>query len=356
VIPALLVIVSLFAASCAFWGDANPDWRTYESIYDDAGGYLAAQGRDPLFTLLIQSAHEALGAGGYEFFRIVVFAVVAANATMLALRMPTDKQLNPCKGVQSTVGSVLQGLTIAACVTAAFLTKSVIQVREGLAFALVAAAIFRVMRCRVDGRRAQVLIYSLLTAAVLIHNGTTAYLIVYALAHMSSLVFQRRGRKIGSCHYAVMALAAVSGVAVGMYALYASEPLQEALQQLGVEASSESEASGLKLLFWVAQGGLLLLVVKELLHAAEEMPDVIGARFAVVHATFVLPFLYVLSVYMIVTSQPLPILSMVGRMLATAFGIALLGLVLRQRATILSLAAALFLIVDQLRVIQASFV
>ena len=39
----------------------NPDWFGYAAIFTEGGAWLDAQGRDPLFSLLVSSAVTVLG-------------------------------------------------------------------------------------------------------------------------------------------------------------------------------------------------------------------------------------------------------------------------------------------------------
>lgn len=77
--PGSLLSAALVAAAMAllywqFHGYAVPDWEGYEKLYGGGGAWLLAQGRDPVFVWLLQTARRLLGGENtYGEFRLWLF-------------------------------------------------------------------------------------------------------------------------------------------------------------------------------------------------------------------------------------------------------------------------------------------
>ena len=65
--------------------EINPDWYGYAAIYSDDGAWLADQGRDPLFVMLLGAMAAMTGPDEYMTFRIVV-GLYFATFTYLLLK------------------------------------------------------------------------------------------------------------------------------------------------------------------------------------------------------------------------------------------------------------------------------
>lgn len=108
----------------------NPDWLSYQLIYESGGAWLSEQSRDPAFLTLTSLMASILGANGYETYRILLaFYFMVFVALLSAGRI---LKINPSGGgyVSLLLALVYLGFT-----------RFTIQIREGVAVSIVIFAI-----------------------------------------------------------------------------------------------------------------------------------------------------------------------------------------------------------------------
>lgn len=338
-LAAALVAASLVAGSIYVRGDANPDWYGYERMYREQGAWLSEYNRDPLFTWAVERARQALGPDGYEHFRLAVFSLLLAGALWVVFSVPAQCRLRSLH---------LRALTVGVAVIAIFFVKATVQVREGLAFLLIAAAIVRIINASDELKVTHAFLsYVLLAGAAFIHYGTGLYIVAFTAANAFAFVLKHARRR-------ATVIAAICALVCAWAACEYVSTAFSALDAFGLDLDYRSEARWLKYAFWIVYGFALLALAREVRLASETMTNATGASFAIIHGAFVLPFLFVFAVLLIATDKPLPVVSMGARMLSTGAGVGLLIVLLRGRASLATLAVACFLVVDQLRTIYVA--
>lgn len=342
-VTALLTVAGLFWTGLHLRGAQNPDWEGYEQIYKWGGSWLSEVGRDPLFTRFMDLAFAVFGPNGYEDFRFGLLSCLVVVAGALVLTLPPAQRGNV----------VLHELACLASVFALLCTKATIQVREGMAIMLVAAALVRVIRpWTAEGKKAKVPTYTLLVCAALVHAGTAPYLATFLVSHAVSALPKPSPRRLGVVVVAGLAVACVAVLVNG----HRLTELLSALTLLGGLVIGDSGWSGAveKYMYWSIMGVLLGTLSHGLMRAAREMRDRTAIWFTVGMAAVVLPSVYMVIIYLLTTGQPLVFVSFAARLLSTAIQLALLILVLRGSFAYVTAPIALFSIVDQIRIVQAT--
>ena len=90
----LLVLCGMLYLNSLLTGPRSADWRGYACLFDDEGGWLSAQGRDPAFIWVMAQARRVFGVSGYEAFRETIFVVFAGFAVWLAHAMPVQRRVS----------------------------------------------------------------------------------------------------------------------------------------------------------------------------------------------------------------------------------------------------------------------
>jgi hypothetical protein len=308
------------------------DWDGYRTLYDGAGGYLARQGRDPLFVWTLVRAGDTLGGGGYEIFRWGLFGVFTAAAALWA-----------AKAVAGGSGVVVSVLIVIA----AFLLKSLVQIREGLAFLFVLVSLAGLFRSSGKG----IFLAGLgALVAVFLHVGTSAFLFAWAAA---LAIWALPDRVIAGRRFTVWLTA--GGVAAGLIAATLivgdAEALEYGLRDFGVDTSEAVVAGFWKYLYWIAMGGLVLVTRDQLIRGVRG-----GGRFGYVYgcvvAAVLLPMLYVVCMVLVFARfEMVAVASMAIRLLLTSLELALMIIAVRGRAAWVAGGLAVVSIVDQGRLL-----
>jgi hypothetical protein len=131
-----LVVVAMAALYWHFSGPIFADWIGYSQLWDNDGGWLLREGRDPLFVSLLHQSRRLFGQNGYGEFRFALFAVFAAVGARLAYLMRAEW---------------VSVLFVVPIVISAFMLKSLVQIREGLAFLIVVLPLISVFRPKGGG-------------------------------------------------------------------------------------------------------------------------------------------------------------------------------------------------------------
>jgi hypothetical protein len=341
VIASLLVAGGMITGWTLFRGSANPDWAGYERIFNEQGAWLADRDRDPIFLAFVGAARDVLGPDGYEAFRLGVFALMLVATLLLVFRLPPQREL---------AHKLARAAVVSVAVVAIMITKALVQIREGLAFSLVAIAVVRLVPA--EGReelpQGVFMTYGLLALAALTHAGTGVYVVTFAAADLVSFALsdatvRRRGISVVAATLAV----------VGAFVLrdqIASRLMPEDEFALDLVRSDVSQV--LKYVYWALMGGVLFVLARQVRGAARTLRQRKAAAFAAIQGWVVLPLVYTLALLMLVSQQPLHVTSMLQRMLSTAVGVALVTVLMRGRANYWTLGIAGFFLVSQIRTIM----
>jgi hypothetical protein len=308
------------------------DWDTYRVMYDRGGGYLVNQGRDPLFSWLLDRVFDVFGGGSYDVFRIVLFAFFAFFAAVVA-----------------SFGA-LEGSLILASVLAsvdAFALKSLVQIREGIAF------VFIVIPVILSSKKGGVGIIGLAigcVTAVFIHAGTFVLLLVYiATLGLHFLPIRPSNDRFIARLFTSTAVAAgiVAAIAIGQNAQF----FDHTFRQLGVTADGPVTVSAWKYLYWIATGVVAFIIRAQIVNAFQAFKD-FRSMYAFILGTAAVPFLYVICVISVLTQfEVAAVVAMQIRIFLTALELSLVIIVVRGRANALTGLVAAATLSDQMRLI-----
>ena len=325
--------LSMAAAGWMFLGRvALGDWDGYRAMYDRGGGYLASQGRDPIFGWIIDRAFDVFGGGAYDIFRILLFAFFTFLTAAVAF-----------------FGVVEGSLIFASVVVSvdAFLLKSLVQIREGIAFAavtlptvlLTTRGSVRITSSAVGG-----------VVAVFIHVGTFILLLVWVVALGLRLL------PAGLLNFRLLprwltSVAVLSGVTIGIFITQNAIFFERTLRQLGVVADSAVTVNAWKYLYWVVMGIIVIVVRMQIANAHRDSKD-FRSLYALTLGAGLVPLLYTICVFTIMTQFSMAaVAAMQIRMLLTALELSLLVIVMRGRANALTGLVAATTLADQMRLI-----
>ena len=328
-------ILSMTIIAWVFLGRVGlGDWNNYRAIYDLDGGYLAQQGRDPLFVWLNGQAFHIFRGDGYEIFRLVLFAVFASVAVVAAFCGVLNGS-----GVATSVIIVLD----------AFLLKSLVQTREGVAF-VVALVPLMFLIC---GRKGNVLMAATGAAiAILIHLGTFIFLITWVLALGLWIVPGRvlRSRSFSGC---VTLISTLAGIITGFLIRYNAQTFEGVLGDIGVTASQPVTINFLKFVYWILVGVAVAVIRLQLV--SDNRPHKLEYTYGQTLAAGMLPFAYAVCTEIIFTKVEYAAVAAIAiRILLGVIELSLLIVLLRGRANALTGLVGIGLFVDQVRLLLIS--
>jgi len=334
VLSAALVVAAMGLLYWRFHGEAAPDWAGYEALYGGGGAWLLAQGRDPVFVWLLQASRAVLGDGGYASFRAILFALFTAVAAWVAFITPPQRRLGDFAPV-----------AIALMVVLMFLLKGLAQIREGLAFV---AVLLPVVSMFAFQRRGVVRSGLGAALAAAIHFGAAIFIAVWAVAGAQAAL----ARTVLKPGFQRLLLIAGVGLGLGAAFLFLRDgaAVRFILQDHGVDTSASPVGGPAKYAYWLANGAMVLVIRRQLLDAAG--PRRFGFLYAGALGSFVAPLLYALTLFMVFTGFAVPALtSMVIRLLFTVMELSLAVVMLRGRATWLTVLVTVAMIADRVRLL-----
>jgi hypothetical protein len=310
------------------------DWVGYRVMYDTGGDYLVKQGRDPLFVGMISGAAAIFGYEGYETFRDVTFSIF----TLVAARW----------------AYLARGLTpvTALTISAALIIKSVVQLREGIAFLILAwplmgLYVHRPATFTVRPRSAFAALVGAVVGA-LIHVGTAIYLGIWFGAAFLAFI----PRKFLEWRYtprALLLLGIGSGFALGSTIIIFPEPFKSVLIELAGAAYATPQLFALKVVYWLTLGILTFATGGQVLNAAKGCSP-FGYAYAVVLGRFVLPLIFCASVVLVLTSfATVEITEWGNRLLVSLLQLSIILITIRGRANYLTLAISIILLANEAR-------
>jgi hypothetical protein len=325
--------LSMAAGGWMFLGRVGlGDWDGYRAMYDRGGGYLVTQGRDPIFGWIIDRSFDVFGGGAYDIFRFALFTFFAFLAGAVAFF------------------GVLEGSLIFASVVVsidAFALKSLVQIREGIAFVAVTLPT-ALLSTRGSARVIGSAIGSVI--AVFIHVGTFVFLLVWVVALGLRLL------PVGPSNFRLLpgwltSAAVLGGVTIGLFISQNAQLLERALRQFGVAADGPVTVSAWKYLYWAAMGVVVVVIRMQVASAHRDSKD-FRSLYALTLGTGLVPLLYTTCVFTIMTQFKMAaVAAMQIRLLLTALELSLLVIVMRGRANALTGFVAATTLADQMRLI-----
>jgi hypothetical protein len=345
---ALLGLGLVLALMVWLQDELNPDWLGYAAIYQDAGAWLADQGRDPLFLLLMGTVSTLLGPDGYDTFRLAL-AGYFALFTFVLLR----GRHVPAEGRPQGWPLLLLGLLPFVA------PRFTIQIREGLALTLVLLGLLLLARrpagpvAAVSSRAAPVGPALLLFAAgAALHSGTGVLLLALlgglAVRHVAAGVVRLElwlMLSLGLLGVVATALIATVGLAMP-----AGRAFVDAWY--GLLADEEATVSAAKWAYWGAYGlGVLTLAGQvRRLYERGELPAALRPVLGVV-VLVMLPAIYVSALLLLGAGMPAIVVSGAARVMNMLLSVSLLVLALRGQLNWRLGLFCLLVLVDQARVI-----
>jgi hypothetical protein len=249
-------------------------------------------------------ARWLFGSDGYGLFRLALFGVFAGFAAWLAYVMPVQRRLGWATALM-TGGAVLAALG----------PKSVVQIREGLAFVVFLAGPVGAL------------------IAPLIHAGIAPLSAVWLVAWSPWRVPA----------WALAVASAAVGLALALLTIAHGDEVATYAASLGVDVSARVQGGWLKLGYWAALGGAVWVLRVRLAD---------GDRFGEALGSGLLPAVYVFCAALVVAGFATPAVTSMGvRVLITAMDLALLRVCLRGRADVASAVVMVGMLCDELRLL-----
>lgn len=329
---AMIVLGAMALLYWKFSGPDVPDWIGYSDLFDFEGGWLVRQGRDPLFVGLLQAARKLFGVNGYVTFRFILFTGFALLAARFAYAMPNRR-----------VWPILS----AALILAALLLKSLVQIRECLAFLLVALPLISVFR---HGRGGWIAAGVMALAGAFMHAGATLFLVAWLAASALALASPRilRARQLAAV---LLVLGVGLGAAITAVVFRYSQTLDFALQDLGADTTAKAIGGFWKYAYWVAIGFLTLIARHQLLDAARGSRK-FGYSYSIIIGSFILPLTYTVCLFLIFSRFYLPSLTTLSiRFLFSSMQLGLIVIGLRDKANLWTFNIASVLLLDAFRLL-----
>ena len=343
----------------------NPDWFSYQLIYESKGAWLSDQGRDPVFLILTAYLAKLFGPQGYEASRIflafyfLLFVALLSSGCIF--------KLNRTKGayVFLMVALVYLGFT-----------RFTIQIREGLAMTPVVLSLALVLKqsysqeqsfseksgdthtlglLRMGGA------WFLLIVAGLIHDGTLPMLFILLAA-----VWVTRKKKMGNCkplppcaqpwRLGLIWVVSFFLAGLGIAQLHFGGSLEKIGTEIAGDRLVEVKAlSVLQLGLWGLYGGACWLVFREV-RASVKQRQIVGifASFLQILSGPAIAATYVSIVLALILAITPLIVTGYVRLLDMFLALALLCLAVTGRRRWPMLLVGIFLIADQVRSIADS--
>lgn len=357
----LAVLLSLLLMQWLSEG-LNPDWQGYALLYQDAGAWLAEQGRDPLFLLFIGLGSALLGPDGYLAFRVLVGLYFALFLFWL-LRRPFGPPELPRQGAWLLLLGLLPFVA----------PRFTIQIREGLALTLVLAGAAWLSRAHAPGSSAgpaagvQAGLRGLAAGAAR-HPVWPAVLLFLAASAMHSASAVLLAALLGGlllrllCSDTVrlelwlllsISLAVTAGIALAALLLLATPAGLERVETLyGELADTEAELSLAKWAYWGLYGlGLLAFAAHvRRLYQQRALPSGLRQWLGMVALVF-LPAVYLTALLLLANGLPAIVVAGAARVQNMLLAVGLLVLALRGQLSRRLGLLCLLVLLDQARVI-----
>lgn len=316
----------------------NPDWLGYKILYEQEGGWLADQGRDPLFVALVGAGRAVFGEDGYSSFRFALAVYFLGFSYLLCIG-----RVLPISQTVSSFTSIAIALLMFAT------TRFSVQIREGVAMTVALYALAPLLRTGALPLRS----WFLVVVSSLIHVGTglflTAILMSYGLARGGILAVQRPQRMQGWWFGAFL-----TGGLLALIVLKIGNTGELVDSLFGDRESTDASALS-KIAYWTGMGVVCFLSARGACRAYNTPLDSLRLRiFVRILASVLLPAIYGMTVMQLLSSGPPVMISDTTRAMQMVIGTLILLISLRRRLSLPLAATSLLLIADQLRAIYES--
>ena len=334
VVAPLFVIVLFAALYWHFSGDMAPDWDGYGRLYDDEGGWLLSTGREPGFVWLLNQARAVFGLDGYENFRLMLFCVFTGFAVWLAHRAPEQTALQP-----------FGAFVVVLIIVLAFLLKGLVQIREGVAFLFIAAPMVALFG--LEKRRFWRVGIGAVLAAV-VHAATVIFAVAWLVAVGICLTPDRIMAK-WAFQRALVVAALATGAVITVTVLRNPDAVNFLLQDFGVDRRADSYGAVWKYVYWGVNGGFALLIRWQLIGSVKDVSKFAHA-YASAIGSVLLPTTYAICLGLVVFGSGYgAVTSMAIRLFFTTTELAMIIIVLRGRADLVTMTMAAAMIADRAR-------
>jgi hypothetical protein len=233
----------------------------------------------------------------------------------------------------------------AAIMVAAMMLKSLVQIREGLAFILVALSMLAVYARSAGGW----LFCGLMTlVAAFTHFGAAIFLLGWLAASMfhlspDAVLGGRRLRLI------LMTVAISIGVGGALEMFRYARQIEFVAEDFGADTNAMVISGTAKYIYWIVFGAAVTATTAQLLGAAQGARK-FGYAYATCLGAFLIPMLYAVCLTLVFGRFDLPIVtSAVIRLLWSSLELGLIIIGLRGRANLLTFLVACVLILDESR-------
>lgn len=331
----------------------NPDWIGYELIYLSGGSWLVDQGRDPLFVSLMSIAATILGPDGYPLFRWILAAAFAFFILLLMSGkvIPYGFQLYPSLGVLIAALPLL-------------VPRITVQIREGLAMMFLVTAVGVLLRMEAKlavakqehGAAKKIALAIVLFAFGFgIHAGTIVLFISFFLAFFikqRTTDYRRRENffinifTIFFITFSIFSTIFISTTSWGVGVI---------LNIFGWLVDGNNSMSIEKWFYWIFYGcGIFGLRALTIELAAGTSLGAITRTFALILAKAWLPAFYFSALTLLIFGAPPIAVSALSRTLNMIVAFLFLLNAFRGRTRIWHSLFALFVLIDQARIIGES--
>ncbi len=319
------------------------DWAGYLDIYLHDGSWLSQDGRDPIFVNMMSYLADLFGARGYETFRSALFITFCCLIGFLSFALPRQRSVSP------PISAVVIGVALATT----FCLKSLVQIREGIAFVPILAAML--LGLRFPGR------WVLLVSAVLcfVATGIHAGMIVFALIVMGSWFVVPLGdsnNQLPRAYYWIALSASLSfALAIGWLLTINPDLAYTYLGDVLSSGSYVDQATGAKLAYWSLLGICCAVLHYQCLTIDTRHVTPLSSALAFVFACVLLPITFLIPFVLVLTDfAEASVIATLTRLLFSALQLGVIFLATTRRADWATLAVLGFNLIDQVRTMNAS--
>lgn len=345
----LIVVLGLGSLLWLGFSNLNPDWQSYQLIYETSGAWLSDQGRDPLFLLLIALSTSLFGPSSYETFRLILSFYFLLVSTVIAWGKIIPITHSRWLALQFPLAIISFGIT-----------RFTVQIREGLATTLILLGFACIIRsdATINFMRQRILIWiglALVGCAVLIHLGT-----IFIFAGLLLAIFTQRAGKIKANRMKLLwAFVTIIGFIFLGWVAVGGLLTQVSSTELGISErirfTDEANLTLPKLLLWCGYGLACVFIAKTLreLVLTGQLRGRLAAILVVTSGP--LTFVVVISIYfLIIIGSPSYFIGQYVRLLNILLGINLLFVASASNRVAVVIFSSLLLMAYQVRSILDS--
>lgn len=348
----LNVFIVVLALGSLLWigfSEFNPDWQSYQLIYDTGGAWLADQGRDQFFLFLVALANSLFGPSGYETFRLALSFYFLLFSAFIAFGKIIPIARSRWMAIQFPLAIISFALT-----------RFTVQIREGVAVTLILIGFAYVMRADATNNlmKRRMLIWfglALVGCAVLVHLGTIFIFVGLLLGLFSQHAGEIKAKRMKL----LWAVISIIGFMVLGWIAVGGLLEQVSSSDLGISErvyfTVEASLTFSKIILWGGYGLVCVFIAKALkeLVSAGQLRGRIAAILVVTSGP--ITFVALISIYiLIIIGAPSFFTGQYVRLLNMLLGINLLFVASASNRVTVIILSSLFLMAYQVRSILDS--